>query len=154
MSNSSNKLLDSLTDDVSVLQRTVIDLPDPPTELSRHHDLPDLGMIDLGFSGRFASDHVVHQAIANLTTGDSILLVEHNARWALTDMNRKLIGRMSKKFAPPSATNFLSARVAAIIVRRREDSPEEYQAQICCDRWEVVVPELVFAPAISSPHRA
>jgi ATP-dependent DNA helicase RecQ len=41
---------------------------------------------------------------------------------------------------------FLSGQVKAVIVRRREDSEPEYHAALRCDRWEVVLPELVFEP--------
>jgi ATP-dependent DNA helicase RecQ len=146
MANNKNRLLDALTDDASVLNRTPLDLPSPPIELERRYVLPDLGKVDLGFAGRCASSHRVHQTIASLTAGDAIQLRERNAHWELTDMNGKLIGRMSKKFTPPPASQFLSAQVAAIVVRRREDSAPEYQTQISCDHWEIVMPELVFAP--------
>jgi hypothetical protein len=42
----------------------------------------------------------------------------------------------------------VAARVAAILVRyRTDDSEPEYRHRIRCERWEVVLPELVFAPA-------
>ena len=34
----------------------------------------------------------------------------------------------------------------AVLTRRREQSSPEYQAHLKCDRWKVVVPELVFEP--------
>jgi ATP-dependent DNA helicase RecQ len=40
----------------------------------------------------------------------------------------------------------ISACVAAIVVREREDTKPEFLDSVRCDRWEVVVPELVFAP--------
>jgi len=40
----------------------------------------------------------------------------------------------------------IAASVAAIIVREREDSEPEYHARLRCERWEVVVPDLVFGP--------
>jgi len=39
-----------------------------------------------------------------------------------------------------------SATVLAVIVWSRGQSEPEYQDRIRCDSWEVVVPELVFAP--------
>ena len=38
------------------------------------------------------------------------------------------------------------AGVGAIVMRRREDSQPQFLDKIRCDRWEVVVPELVFVP--------
>jgi hypothetical protein len=100
----------------------------------------------LGFAGRYAPNNAVHQTIANLTAGAPLLLRESEKHWELTDTNGKIVGRMSKeKFIKPSGTQFLSGRVASIIVWRREDSAVEYQDKPRCDRWEVVVPELVFS---------
>jgi hypothetical protein len=42
--------------------------------------------------------------------------------------------------------HFLSGQVKAVIVRRREDAEPEYQAALRCERWETVLPELVFGP--------
>lgn len=42
----------------------------------------------------------------------------------------------------------IDARVGAIYVRRREDEGTEYQDRVRCDRWEVVLPELVYEPEI------
>jgi ATP-dependent DNA helicase RecQ len=36
--------------------------------------------------------------------------------------------------------------VAAIIIRQREDTEPEYRDSVRCERWEVVMPELVFEP--------
>jgi ATP-dependent DNA helicase RecQ len=40
----------------------------------------------------------------------------------------------------------IDARVAAVVTWSREDSKPEFVEALRCDRWEVVVPELVFAP--------
>jgi ATP-dependent DNA helicase RecQ len=148
-----NKLLDALSDDASILNRAPIDLPNPPVELERRYMQPDLGKMDLGFAGRYAPSNPVHRTISNLTAGDPLLLRECAGRWELTDANGKLIGRMSKSFTIPSCTQFLSGRVAAIIVRRREDTKAEHLDKVRCDSWEVIVPELVFAPEMATPPR-
>jgi ATP-dependent DNA helicase RecQ len=150
MASRENKLLDTLSDDAAILNRTTADLQNPPVELARRYVQPTLKMVDLGFAGRHAPDDSVHRTIADLTAGDPLLLRESERYWELTDANGNIIGRMSKKskekFTIPSGTQFLSGRVASIIVWRREDSAVEYQNMSRCDSWEVVVPELVFAP--------
>jgi hypothetical protein len=40
-----------------------------------------------------------------------------------------------------------SARVVAVLVRREQDSGEDYRKLLKCPRWEVVIPELIFAPS-------
>jgi ATP-dependent DNA helicase RecQ len=81
-----------------------------------------------------------------------ILLREDEGRFELTDTSGHAVGRMSRGFTIPRGTEFISGRVAAIIVRKREDSGVEYQNQSRCDAWEVVVPELVFAPKLNVLH--
>ena len=56
------------------------------------------------------------------------------------------MGRLSRTFAPPKGMVCIDARVAAVVTWSREDSKPEFEASLKCDRWEVVVPELVFAP--------
>lgn len=45
----------------------------------------------------------------------------------------------------------VEARLLAIVVRRREDGDPAYHGQLRCERWEVVVPELVFHAAGDTP---
>ena len=55
-------------------------------------------------------------------------------------------GRLAKSFEAPAGMTCVQARVAAIVVRMREDSKGEFADSVRSDRWEVVAPELVFAP--------
>ena len=143
---SQNSLLVALSDDASTLHRAPVDLPNPPFELERRYVRSTLRDIDMGFSGRYAPNNLVHQAIRSLTAGSPILLRETEGRSELTDANGIVVGRMSRSFTIPRGTQFIFGRVAAIIVRKREDSAVEFQNQSRCDAWEIVVPELVFAP--------
>lgn len=148
MASCQNSLLVALSDDASTLHREPVDLPNPPFELERRYVCSTLRDIDMGFSGRYAPNNLVHQAIRSLTAGSSILLRETEGRMELTDAKGIVVGRMSRSFTIPRGTQFIFGRIAAIIVRKREDSGAEYQSQTRCDSWEIVVPELVFAPNI------
>jgi hypothetical protein len=59
---------------------------------------------------------------------------------------RYAVGRLARAFAPPAGMRFLSGQVKAVIVRRREDSEPAFQAALRSEKWEVVLPELVFEP--------
>ena len=49
----------------------------------------------------------------------------------------------------------INARVAAVVTWSREDSKPEFVEALQCDRWEVVVPELVFAQVeLAVPRRS
>ena len=62
------------------------------------------------------------------------------------DVQGTIVGRLARSYTPPRNMECLLARVAAIVSYRREDSAAEFQPSVRCERWEVVVPELVFAP--------
>jgi ATP-dependent DNA helicase RecQ len=141
-----NELLHALLNDASTLIRKIVDLPNPPAALGRRFVRSTLRDVDLGFAGRYAPKSPVHQAIASLMAGDPLRIRECGDRLELTDTNGNVVGRMAKAFTPPRGTEFSSGRVVAIIVRQREDAEVEYQERFRCDRWEVVVPELVFSP--------
>ena len=125
---------------------TVTMLPVVPPELARHYARLSLRDVDLGFAGRRATDHAVHQAIAALNPGDTLRLQREHEHWALVDGRGNTVGWLARAYAPPADMSCVEASVAAIIVREREDSDPEYQDRLRCERWEVVVPDLVFTP--------
>jgi len=139
-------LLDSLPDSASILRRGATLLPVPSTELARHYVRLSLRDVDLGFAGRRASDHAVHQAIVALSPGDTLRLQREHEHWALVDGRGNTVGWLSRAYTPPAGTNCIAASVAAIIMREREDSESEYHDRLRCERWEVVAPDLVYAP--------
>jgi ATP-dependent DNA helicase RecQ len=112
--------------------------------LERRYVRLTLKDIDIGFAGRFAPGHIVHSAISAIEPGDELRLQPNNGRWDLLDREDRLLGRLAKSFEPPSGMRLENARVTAIIHRAREDSAPEYQSSIKADRWEVIVPELVY----------
>jgi hypothetical protein len=61
----------------------------------------------------------------------------------LLDGQGRRVGRMYKDFAPPQQTRCVEAKVAAIVVWRRQADAKFATPK--CERWEVVLPELVFA---------
>ena len=140
-------ILDALREAPSVLQRAPTVLPRPAQELARRYARLTLADVDLGFAGRRAPDHAVHRAIAAQNAGDALDLQQQREHWALVDGKGNTVGRLARAYAPPAGMRCIAASVAAIIVREREDSEAEYRDFARCERWEVVVPELVFVPS-------
>ena len=79
--------------------------------------------------------------------------------WYLQDRKGNKVGRLAraKQEGPDELRELytllesadvdcVEARIYAILARRREDQEEEWQARCKSERWEVVLPELVFAP--------
>ncbi len=139
-------LIDHLAEDSSILRRSGFVLPTPPHELARRYLRLSLSEVDLGFAGRHESTHSVHSAIARLNTGDRIKLRQNRNQWELMDSQGNIVGRMAQAFVLPSGCISVEANVAAIVCRKREDSQPEFRHLMRCAEWEVVVPDLVFAP--------
>ncbi len=139
-------LLDALAKSPAVLHRAPTQLPPPALELARHYQRLTLGDVNLGFAGRRAPGHKVHRAISALTAGDALQIRQIQAGWELVDRASSPVGRLARGFVPPAGMECIAANVAAIITRRREDEQPEFRERARCERWEVVVPDLVFAP--------
>ena len=102
-------------------------------------------VVDIGFAGRQRPNARVHPAIAALDVGDALALQRSGESWEILS-GAVCVARLSRSFAPPKGMVCIDARVAAVVTWSREDSKPEFAASLKCDRWEVVVPELVFAP--------
>ena len=139
-------LSESLSDDSHLLRRAPVILPRPGPELAMHYQRLTLKDVDLGFSGRHDPAHPVHQAIASLAPGDMIALKHGQDCLQLVDGAGRSVGRLSRAFAAPTAMRCVYGRVVAVVVRQRDDAEPEYRDFARCERWEVVLPELVFAP--------
>ncbi|MCC6472848.1 MAG: ATP-dependent helicase, partial [Burkholderiales bacterium] len=139
-----NALLDGLPESPAILRRAAVALPGPGPELARRYRLLTLADIDLGYAGRQARGHAVHHAIAGLAAGAALELRREAQHWVLHDARGRRVGRLSRSFSPPKGLSCIQARVAASVVRRREDAQAGYARLARCERWEVVVPELVY----------
>ena len=141
----------SIAGSPSVLQRQsdgeLRERPEHLPELSRRYRCPSLDEINLGFAGRQRSRHPVHRAIASLEPGDPLVArIDARGRWDLLDRAGTVVGRLARAFEPPAGMRCVSAAVHAVVTWSRDASEPEFQRGLKCDRWEVVVPELIFEP--------
>ena len=143
----SNWLRNATFDNASTVQRQPVRLPPGPAALHFHHVRPKLEDVDLGFAGRRSAENKSHRAIAAVSPGDPLhCRISDKGRWELLDRTGTMVGRLAAKFEAPPGKQCRSAEVLAIVRWSREASKPEYHAQINCDSWEVVVPEIVFEP--------
>ncbi|MBS1158439.1 MAG: RecQ family ATP-dependent helicase [Proteobacteria bacterium] len=142
-----NPLLDHLPDSPALLRRPPTQwLPEPPG-LHQRILLPALREIDLGFAGRKKPADAVHRHLAALQVGTALHLVSDGGEYRLLTLDGHAVGRLSQRnFTPPEGLHCIAATVRAIITWRRRDTPAEYLESCRCERWEVVLPKLVFAP--------
>ncbi len=110
----------------------------------RYFQSAEMRMVDLSFAGRLSQTHPALGAITDARIGDRVVLTLEQGHWLLKDMRGRSLGRMSKGFAPPPQSRFLTGQIAAILRWRKEDGDEAYHHLLKRDAWEVVIPELVF----------
>lgn len=143
---SGNPIVDALDPHASLLRRVITPWLSVPESMERRYCLPAPREVDLGFAGRQSTKEPVHQAIARLRAGDALRYVADEWGARLEDETGTPVGRFSKQFEPPPGLRCQSARVRAILTWRKSDSAPEFQARCRCETWEVVLPELIFAP--------
>ena len=139
----------ALHSNASVLHRQPAPLPPSGPELESRYRRLAMSDVDLGFAGRRVAGHPVHKAIAALAPGDPLTPRQtggNGNRWELFDNAEHRVGRLAKDFKPPPGMRCRSATVLAIVTWSRELSEPQFQPGVKCDAWEVVVPELMFAP--------
>ena len=141
-----NQLQDELLDNYSVIPRKPIGLFSESVELRNRFSRLALCDVNLGFAGSQDAHHPLHRSISALSPGDSLQTRIVNERWELLDQSGTVVGQLAKKFTPPDGMRCNSATVFAIVAWNRDDSEPQYRDRIMCDKWEVVVPELVFEP--------
>jgi ATP-dependent DNA helicase RecQ len=138
---------DELVSLPAILARNPVLMGNLPVGLSRRFELLGLREVDMDFSGR-KQDHAVRLAITKLKNGDELVIepLPEQQRWAIRTMTGQIVGRTAQNFAPP-AGKIITARVAAICVRRLLDVTAEWQPRMAVAEWEVVLPELVIDQA-------
>ena len=139
-------LLDRLTDSPALLRRPPSQWLPTPVGLQHRYLSPSLREIDLGFAGRKSPGDALHHRLATLHCGDALQLAPDHRGFRLLTEDGHDVGRFSGKYSPPEGLRCIGAKVRAVVVWRRRDTPPEYLDRCRCDQWEVVLPELVFAP--------
>lgn len=143
-------LLDSLPLSPAILRRPATTLPEPPLTLDRQYRRLSWKDVDIDYAGRLPPEHPTHAAIAALAVGDRLELTPSKyGKWDLVTPHG-IAARLSGNFSLPAGMHCIAAEVVAIHVRRPQDVIDPGFRQYLnsrCQTWELVVPELIFAPA-------
>ncbi|MXW42567.1 MAG: RecQ family ATP-dependent DNA helicase [Acidimicrobiia bacterium] len=134
----------ALKDSPNVHWREPTALSPPALELQRRYRQLNLKDVYLSFAGREPSHHRVHAAIAALSPNDPLQVRQRVDRWELLDQSGVVVGVLARSFEPLAGMVCTRASVLAIATWGRQHSEPQYQQQLKCDTWEVVVPELIF----------
>ena len=139
---------DALKELPAVLRRTEqIGFPPPASELSRSYRRLSLRDVFLSFTGYRKPDDPIHEAIAALAPGDRLgVRMGPRGRWELLNSQGRVVGQLAGSYMVPDDLQVKFATVMAVAVWDKDSSDSEYQRGIVCDKWEVVVPELVLGP--------
>ncbi len=149
-----NPMLDALESVPSTLHREeAMAFPEASPELDRRYRRLSLRDVFLGFAGFRRPDHPVHAAIAALSPGDVLAVRPGSPRWELVDSHGLVVGQIAGGFEGIAGMRCAFATVMAIASWDQERSQPDYRQRLQCEAWEVVVPELVFKPALESPRR-
>lgn len=142
--------LHALGDAPCILRRVPIALPPQQAEL--HHTYLQLSLreIDLGYAGRQSPHDLLHRRIQQLAQNDPVMLRQDGSHWHLTDADAGIVGRLSKAFTPPQGMVFVSGKIKVIVDWHADDQDPAFRVRTQCERWEVIVPELIFAPAMQT----
>jgi ATP-dependent DNA helicase RecQ len=132
--------------DRAFLIRNASGSPPDTSRCMMHYQTLDLSQVDLSYAGRLREGNLSLEAIRRLRAGDPVSLARRGDRWLIHDSAGVPVDRLAQSYAPPPGSEFVRGEVAAVVVRRREDSDIEYQDRLRRDQWNVVLPELVFRP--------
>ncbi len=141
-----HRLQDALLGSPSVCHQAPAKLPPAAPELAYRYRRLSLRDVFLSFAGYKRPDDPVHRAIGELSAGDPLQVRVGPNRWELLNRDGTVVGRLAGGFEGPAGMRCISAAVLAIATWDRDSSEPEYRDHLLCDRWEVVVPELVFEP--------
>lgn len=141
-----NEIVDGLVDHPALFRRPSTRWLPAPGPMSFRYFRLGLKDVDLGYAGRYASGSAVHRAIAALRVGESLRYVVDDKGVHIENGSGVTVGRLSKRFVPPTGLVCKEVRVRGLMLWRRSDSSSEFQSHCRLDAWEVVVPELIFAP--------
>lgn len=119
--------------------------PDPA--LRKRYETLTLKEIDIGYAGRQSADAAIHDHIARLRPGEPLTFHPDGDRFLLQDAQGNVVSRTSASFSQPGVIE--SCTVCVIVVRYASDTEEQYRKYVRTERWEVIVPQLIYneAPA-------
>jgi ATP-dependent DNA helicase RecQ len=153
--------LDALPDSDNLLRRDDTHLTPaaaPEPALQRQYLRLRLSDVYIDYAGRRTPHDALHGALAALSVGDALQLVETGLGWELHAAQPShslpasqtckplVLGKLAKTFVLPAGMRCVSARVHAMLLRRRDDVDTAFQDSLRCESWEVLLPELVLEP--------
>ncbi|WP_421232655.1 3'-5' exonuclease [Aeromonas jandaei] len=111
----------------------------------RRFAMMGMSQLVLGYAGRSSETHRIHRLLSQIKVGDAVRIApDKNNKLHVYHQNHEiarlsLLGEETWKF---DMNSIREARVIALVERRKEQEKEEFQPQICSERWEIPIIEL------------
>jgi ATP-dependent DNA helicase RecQ len=112
--------------------------PEHRADINRRYVSLGPADVDIGFAGRHRPEDRLHERIAGLSPGDTVIV----SGGQVTTNDRQVVGRLASK-TDLKTNAAVTGKVSGVLVRTREQTPAEYRASVKVDRWETVLMELV-----------
>lgn len=111
----------------------------------RRFAMMGMSQLVLGYAGRSNETHRIHHLLSQIKVGDAVRIApDKNNKLHVYHQNHEIarlsqLGEETWKF---NMNTIREARVVALVERRKEQEKEEYQTQMCSERWEIPIVEL------------
>ena len=128
----------------SAVKRPIAENQELPEILDHIYKKVSLRDIYIGYPGNFDEKNPIHDAIKKITPGDEIKMEFSDRSSFMTNAAGQKIGKMANRFSIPEGLDLVSVHVHAVISHSRAFTDVEYQRNVRCDHWEVIVPEFVY----------
>ena len=109
-------------------------------ELEKRYLQLSLKDIDLDFAGRQKPAASIHNALARLEPGNSLVFKAHEGRYLIQDADGEVVGRTAKSFMLDLEVD--ECEVAAVLVRQSDWCEEAFRKFHHSEKWELVVPRI------------
>jgi ATP-dependent DNA helicase RecQ len=113
--------------------------------ICRSYSVLSLSDINLGYAGRFAENHVIHQKLAEIAAGDTLRLVAAGSGIDLQTMAGDCVARLSARGHQQwsgKLEEIVTARVICMIQWSADSGKEEYRQSLKANVWEIPLIEL------------
>jgi ATP-dependent DNA helicase RecQ len=128
------------------LTRKAADTPAIANAHLKHYTLLGLDDVYIDYAGTHPDTHPIHAALAQLNTGDGLVMADSNGKLVLRH-GQTTVAMLSQKGQQVWADKcplIESINVIAIVRRYRDDNDPGHRAKCRVEQWEIPVAEVVY----------
>ncbi|MGZ4978024.1 MAG: ATP-dependent helicase, partial [Methylobacter sp.] len=140
-----NPYLQTLVGDFALRRDSQRETTSPMPLVDKQYLFLGLKDFDLSYAGSFSVAHPVHQVLASLSAGSTVLISTQNGRIVVQkdDVTIAVLSKNAQEQWQHQARDIVSATVIAMITRYKTDNDEQYQSRCQVEQWEVPMIEVI-----------